>query len=413
MAADGASIARNQAHTFLALWATLVPYLQTDRMLPARLDRQLRLHRQFGSRDRRLYRELAYTAFRYLPWVEDGLKEKSDDAVRALVWLSHDLAATRLVKSVWCEGWPLPAPAIAEKQRRLQTQASSLPVSRPLLPEWFRGECPEAFHPPLGDILQTRSPLWIRVQTDDVDGLAAEFRAQGWTWRQSVVQADAWRIDGEKDVTDSEAFRKGAFEVQDLGSQLVLESIDVPVGSRWLDACAGAGGKTLQLARRVGSEGHVTADDLRPAPLEELRRRAERGGLRNVSVGDDGRELFDGVLIDAPCSGTGTWRRSPHLKTSTNHEGVVRSAVAQTDLLETYAPRLHLGGRLVYATCSLCRTENEDVVNGFLESHSDYRADRPIHEFGYRRARDETGLTIDPAGHDSDGFYVACLQRVS
>ena len=198
--------------------------------------------------------------------------------------------------------------------------------------------------------------------------------------------------------------------MQDLGSQLLLETVGLEAGGRWLDACAGAGGKTLQLARLLGPDGNVEAHDIRPAALAELEKRAARAGLTNIRTtsvphADD----YDGVLVDAPCSGSGTWRRSPHLKWTTAPALVAERAALQATLLTRFAANVRPGGRLLYATCSLSPQENERVVATFLAAHAAFHPEPFARTFGFS-LRDGT-LTILPARHNTDGFYVASLRR--
>ena len=148
-----------------------------------------------------------------------------------------------------------------------------------------------------------------------------EFSARGWAWRRSEILPSAVEVRAEADVTDTEAYRHGLFEVQDLGSQMILASVGVEPGGRWLDACAGAGGKTLQLAALLGPGRQIVAHDIRPAALAELELRAQRAGAAvaaAITATDQPTGRFDGVLVDAPCSGSGTWRRAPHLKWTTD-----------------------------------------------------------------------------------------------
>ena len=199
--------------------------------------------------------------------------------------------------------------------------------------------------------------------------------------------------------------------MQDLGSQLLLETLGLGPGGRWLDACAGAGGKTLQLARLVGPTGTVVAHDIRRAALDELGVRAARARLGNVrpTLQPPGAGDFDGVLVDAPCSGSGTWRRSPHLKWTTTPALVTERAALQTQLLANFAPCVRRGGRLIYATCSLSPEENSRVVTAFLNTHAGFHPEPFARTFGF--APNNGGLTLLPARHDTDGFFVASLRR--
>ncbi len=236
----------------------------------------------------------------------------------------------------------------------------------------FNQECPPDFGRADYDALTSRAPLWIRLQTSDPQAVADEFLQRGWTWEVSKALPEAWRLGTEVDVESTQAFLRGQFEVQDIGSQWVLHQACPHKGEHWLDACAGAGGKTLQLARLVGPEGTVIAHDTRPAALTELHSRVSRARLGNVRSVYEVSGSFDGVLVDAPCSGTGTWRRAPHLKWSTHPSTLTEMSQLQSDILRRFAPTVKPGGRLVYATCSLARSENEAVVTHFLQHHPEF-----------------------------------------
>jgi len=398
------SIAANQQRTFLRLLAALQPHWRRDRALPARIQNLLTRDRAFGSRDRRLYRELIYTTLRHLPWIEPYLGSDPAEAVRRVAWLAADLPATAPFRAAFASGHP----------------PSGDPVE--LLPAWFQSHCPDAFTSAESAALLRRAPLWLRLQTDarGAEDVGAEFVSRGWTWDRSTVLPDAIRLHGEVDVTATEAWRAGRIEVQDLGSQLILETIGIAPGGRWLDACAGAGGKTLQLARLLGPHGAVDATDIRAAALEELRTRAQRA-LTTAAADDDRpaairilptrppETAYDGVLVDAPCSGSGTWRRSPHLKWTTTDADIQSASTLQRTLLGQFSQRVQPGGRLVYATCSLSSGENEAVVADFLATHADFEPVPFARTFGAQPRG--AGLLILPSRHDTDGFFVASLRR--
>jgi 16S rRNA (cytosine967-C5)-methyltransferase len=407
-------IADNQGRTFLRLLAEFRPHLRTDRNLPARIQQRLAKEKRFGSRDRRLYRELTYTAIRHLPWIETLLARSEEDALRAVVWLAVEDPATRPLKQGLPADWP-PHPAT------VAAKAAHLGVTESLLPEWFRPHCPAAFESPEIDVLNTRAPLWLRLQIDDPRSVFEEFTFRQWTWKPAAIIG---RADGlssavtaieaftQSDLTKTDAYERGEFEVQDLGSQLLLEAVGPALGSRWLDACAGAGGKTLQLARLVGPTGHVDAIDPRTNALAELKLRANRAHLSQITVRQHPPApdaLYDGVLVDAPCSGTGTWRRFPQLKWSTTEADITAAAQKQREILARYASHVRPGGLLVYATCSLSHLENDDVVADFLAAHSEFSAAPFAHTFGASASKN--GLTLLPSLHNTDGYFVAALRR--
>lgn len=414
MAALPSHIAHAQAEVFRELWRQLSPAAAVDRAFPARLERRLRQDRRFGSRDRRLYREFTYTALRYRSWLPEAGDALDDPTLAALIWLAADLPATRPLKQALTSDWPEPGPSVAARAAVLQ--ARGIPgAGRCLLPEWFRTECPAAFQSPLYDTLAQRAPLWLRLQTDDSERVATEFHGRGWSFTPSADLPSAWRVDGEVDVTASDAFADGFIEVQDLGSQWIVEQLPLSAGERWLDACAGAGGKSLSLARRLGAAGRVFAHDIRPEALLELEARARRAGLRTITITPSPARFatggLDGVLIDAPCSGTGTWRRAPHLKWSTTPEEIAAHARRQTDLLERYHSLVRPGGLLVYATCSLARTENEAVIEGFRSRHPDFHPPSEPLRVLPRALPAAGGHTLLPSLYDTDGFYAAVLRR--
>ena len=397
------SVASSQRQVYLRLLAPLRLRWHRELDLPAQIQRLLAGERAFGSRDRRLYRELIYTTLRYLPWVEPWLDRDPDRAAKIVAWLAAETRDTAAYRAAHCADWPV-VNSLADRTAFLEADSSAL------LPAWFRDECPEAFAPAELEAQLARAPLWLRLQTDDHDAVAAEFASKGWRVQPSALLPSAWRVRDEADVTQSAAYTGGSVEIQDLGSQLVLESVGPAPGGRWLDACAGAGGKSLQLARLLGAAGRVEAHDIRPAALAELHRRAARAGIRNVhttarpSLGD-----YDGVLVDAPCSGSGTWRRAPHLKWATTPRLIAERAELQQTLLARFAGGVRPGGLLVYATCSLCRQENTAVVSAFLASHADFAPAPFARTFEFEPG--PAGLTILPARHDTDGFFVGALRR--
>jgi 16S rRNA (cytosine967-C5)-methyltransferase len=351
--------------------------------------------RRLGSRDRRLYRELIYATLRYLPWIEPLIDTDPAEAARRAAWLAGDSPAARPFRDAVAGGLPEVPEGVDEKAGILSADAGLLS------PEWLRAECPAALSPPLREALLSRAPLWLRLQTDDPGAVFREFDALGWEWRASALCAGAVRLPHGCDVAKTRAFASGRVEVQDIGSQLILVGAGVDPGGHWLDACAGAGGKTLQLASLLGDGGRVTARDTRRSALDALSERAARAGLgERIRIGDpaDAPDGFDAVLVDAPCTGSGTWRRAPHLRWVTTPAGVSGAAALQLQLLRENAPRVRPGGRLVYATCSLCRSENESVAAAFLRGGDGFEPEIE-------------GRPLLPQAHDGDGFFLASFRR--
>jgi len=222
-------------------------------------------------------------------------------------------------------------------------------------------------------------------------------------------------------IEDSEAFRQGVIEVQDAGSQLACSAVGARAGQTILDLCAGAGGKTLALAAAVGEGGRVIASDTDRARLSRLAPRAVRAGAEAIvetRLLDPGREAealvdlegrCDAVLVDAPCSGTGTWRRNPESRWRIDPGEIERYAAAQARLLDLASRYVRPGGRLVFVTCSLLDTEGPERIADFLAGHDSWAPEPPGLPAG--RVRGD-GLRLTPHHDGTDGFFVARLSQL-
>ena len=220
-------------------------------------------------------------------------------------------------------------------------------------------------------------------------------------------------------------FKSGAIEVQDEGSQLAALLADARPGMRIVDFCAGAGGKTLALAAAMKNRGHLVACDVSAKRLERATQRLRRAGASIVqrvplqSARDKWvkkhASSFDRVFVDAPCTGTGTWRRNPDAKWRLKPKDLDELIALQAEILDSAQRLVKPGGRLVYATCSLLREEDEDHIAKFLASHADF-APLPVAAIWAETMEGECpargdGLRLTPARHGTDGFFVAVMER--
>jgi 16S rRNA (cytosine967-C5)-methyltransferase len=277
----------------------------------------------------------------------------------------------------------------------------------------------------LASAMNGRAPMCVRANTVKVsrEELVTRLAEEGVVATPTRLSPVGLVFETRVNAFGLSAFREGLFEVMDEGSQLVAEVTAPPPRGRVADACAGAGGKSLALAALLDNQGRILALDRNGKKLEELRRRARRAGLSNLAA----RELeagalppeaklgaWDRVLVDAPCSGLGTLRRNPEARWRLSPAAVDAYPPDQLALLVTYAPLVAKGGRLVYATCSLLREENDGVVERFLRERPDFVV-MPIKEiWGKQRAAevgDGTFLRLLPHVHDTDGFFAAVLRR--
>jgi 16S rRNA (cytosine967-C5)-methyltransferase len=404
------NIAANQQRLFLEFLAELRPHIRRDSSLPRRIKEIFGRNRSIGSRDRKLYRELVYTYLRFLPWIDPLLDSDPTTAAKITAWLAPELKPTSAYRTAHCSDWPLVPDSLAAKAAFLSSQLSTFNFQpSTLLPSWFEEHCPAAFESPHLDAINSRASVWVRLQCNDHSLVLDEFRAQNWAFTVSPEFPDALSLPPNAEVANTDAYRRGFIEIQDLGSQLVLTHAAIAPSGRWLDACAGAGGKTLQLARLLGAEGHVDATDIRVEILDELDDRAKRARLTNITIVRTPADSYDGILVDAPCSGSGTWRRQPHLKWYVKPETITVFAQTQLEILSATAPRVKSGGLLIYATCSLSHHENHDVVAAFLQSHPNFKPEAPVKNYGSEF--DGLGTSVLPGTLNTDGFYVALLRR--
>jgi len=274
----------------------------------------------------------------------------------------------------------------------------------------------------LAAALNVRAPLTVRANLlkNTRDELIATLRAEGSLVVATKISPWGVTLTGRTNVFALRAFKAGLFEVQDEGSQLIALACEARPGQLVVDACAGAGGKTLALACEMHNKGRLIACDRDLRRLDELRPRARRNGVHNwearaVQESSDARvadlaSQADVVLIDAPCSGLGALRRNPDARWRLDAAEVATFPPRQSQILERYARLVKPGGRLVYATCSINRAENEDVRAGFLAQHASEFMPVPALPAELRLPGDEVQLL--PHKHGTDGFYIAAFRRL-
>lgn len=355
-----------------------------------------RTRRYAGSKDRRAVRELVYRAIRAC-----GPLPASGRA--AMLRLAGEDAAIAPLFDGSLHG---PAAVSADE-----------PVAEGgLAPGWLVQEL--AASGITGDEAQAlldRAPLDIRVNILKADRATIEL-----PFETKLTDApQGLRIEPGVSVESLDAFRQGLFEVQDTGSQLACLAVGAMPGEIVLDLCAGAGGKTLSLAAEMGNQGRLVASDTDRNRLTRLAPRAARAGagLIEMRLLNPGQELeilldlvgsCDAVLVDAPCSGTGTWRRNPEARWRLTPKRLARFGAVQSRLLDLAQAFVRPGGRLVYVTCSLLDTEGADQVQAFLARNDGWAADPVDLPLGRPRG---AGWRLAPFHDGTDGFFIARLTR--
>ncbi|MFG1431393.1 RsmB/NOP family class I SAM-dependent RNA methyltransferase [Xanthobacter sp. V2C-8] len=397
-----------------------------------------RAHRDLGEADRGRISELLYALLRHyarLGWWLAKHGRPDTPRNRLLAWLALDGGKTPdQVQGLFNGGRFAPA-ILKDHERALLVKLQGCAIDHPAMPDDVRFECPSWAAAPLRrrfqdsfgremDALLTAAPLDLRVNPikSTREAMLRALRDLGLEAEMSSMAPYGIRVHERPSLARLTMLKSGEVEIQDEGSQLVAMVVDARPGERVVDFCAGAGGKTLAIAAQMANKGHVIACDVLATRLKRAAERFRRAGLHNIETRPLTSETdrwvkrhkggFDRVLVDAPCSGTGTWRRNPDARWRVLGPGLENLLPLQARILASAARLVKPGGRLVYATCSMLAEENEEQVAAFLAAHPAFHV-VPLREV----APQLTGsahpdyLALTPAQHDMDGFFAAVMQR--
>ncbi len=395
--------------------------------------------------------------FRSRRFIGSGDRRAVSDRVWAVLrarrrlgwWIAPSIATPRLLvaASLLLEGWTLSgvrgaysggqfaASGLERPENNVLEKIAGHSLDHPSMPDAVRMEVPDWVLPRLvarfgaslpAEMAALAKPAPLDIRANALKGDRAQARAalaeEGWDAQPTAFSPWGLRIDGRRPVTTGPAFMSGLIEIQDEGSQLVAVLTGAEPGMRVVDWCAGAGGKTLALAAMMQNRGQIIACDVSAPRLEGAVRRLRRAGVHNVErhltqSGDKWLKrragTFDRVLVDAPCTGTGTWRRNPDARLRLTERDLAELVPKQAGILDIAQSLVRKGGRLVYATCSLLEEENEAQVSGFLSRNPDFTVvplwrawslDSPVPNGG-------DFLSLTPARHGTDGFFAAVLER--
>lgn len=435
--------ALSYANTILVLFTQVMEKKQpADRVV----GEYFRVNKKHGSKDRRVIRESLFALFRWWGWLNKFLTHTGNGTstvnTGTQAWFTMLTLNARLESHSWepfIAAWTgfsgqekvlsldvdTPLETVSAKCDWLTSQFPALSFTTDdLVPEWFWQTCPiqdAEQRLAMVEILSSRPPIWARVQNIDTSEAIEKLAKLDIAATASEYFSDSISL-GHKSINlnGMSLYRDGELEIQDLGSQVVGQICNPAADDNWWDTCSGAGGKSLQLrslmlAKNKQARGTIIASDVRRKPLEELAKRAKRAGFKGITASpwksDDlpvPHHHFDGVLVDAPCSCTGTWRRNPDMRWIDGIAAVQDKPDLQLDILSRSSQAVKNGGALVYATCSLSPLENEDVVNAFLAKHADFTLEITSHPF--------TGVEacmhlVVPYQADTDGMFVARMKR--
>ncbi|RWM18906.1 MAG: RsmB/NOP family class I SAM-dependent RNA methyltransferase [Mesorhizobium sp.] len=398
-----------------------------------------RARRYIHDSDRGRILELLYALLRHhgrLGWWLARHGREDTTRNRLLAWLTLKEGKTPDQIDRLFNGAKFAPPMLTDHEHALLVKLRGCTIGHPDMPEEVRLECPswaadplrrrfeEAFGREMAALL-TPAPLDLRVNPikSTREAMLRAMKDLGLRAEASAMAPYGIRVLERPSLASLPMLRTGEVEVQDEGSQLVAMLVDARPGQRVVDFCAGAGGKTLAIAAQMKNKGHVVACDVMEGRLKRGAERFRQAGLHNIETrllaGETDRWVkrhkggFDRVLVDAPCSGTGTWRRNPDARwRSPEEQGLDKLVSLQARILASAARLVKPGGRLVYATCSMLPEENEDQVAAFLAAYPAFRA-VPLSEAAPQlTASAHTDyLSLTPARNDTDGFFAAVMQR--
>ena len=284
---------------------------------------------------------------------------------------------------------------------------------RQAVPDWTPGQMD--YSPEWLRALQQAPRLWLRARPGQAGALAKALGAPSQT--RPGPLADALEYLGTEDLFRTPQFHTGAMELQDINSQAVAWMCDPQPGETWWDACAGEGGKTLHLSDRMQNQGMIWATDRAAWRLARLKRRAARARVFNyrAAAWDGAARLptktkFDGVLVDAPCSGLGTWQRNPHARWTTTPEDIQELSQLQLDLLVHAAAAVKPGGKLIYAVCTLTFSETLEVAAAFRQRLPDWQPLSLINPFTPSQPP-APQWSFWPQHHGGNGMFVAAWKK--
>lgn len=406
--------------------------LATGRPADRVFDNWARSNRFAGSKDRAAIGEIVFAVLRRRAELRAacGSDEPRLLAFAALLLLDGKPLAE--IEALADSGRHAPAPLVEEE--RVALEAAALPGAdapphiRLNYPEFLQSEFERAFGPRLETEMTAmleRAPTDLRVNSlkSSRDKALAALAEAGITAEPCAHSPWSLRLLTRANLPGLALYREGAVEIQDEGSQLACLLSGAKPGDQVVDLCAGGGGKSLALAAMMGNRGQIYACDIDGRRLAGLVPRAERAGIRDLQTrvlgsytpaGPDAdlAELegrADLVFVDAPCSGSGAWRRSPDARWRLTPDMLAGYRAAQDEVLARGARLVRLGGALAYVTCSLLPSENEDRIAAFLSAHPGFAEERPA--FPGLPEGAGPGLRLSPASSGTDGFFIALLRR--
>lgn len=382
---DGSSLPPRDPMRWLALATAIVEQSSRERPADAVLRQQLRNAGGLSNEEAAQVSQAVFSFFRWRGWLDESLKLESQ--IRSALELTAEFAMN--------------PQSFRDADLLTRTLPAWVNDCVPVTAAWLR-------------TIQAEPPLWLRVKPGRAKALA---QVLGHT--RTCPLHDALAYAGEEDLFRRPEFHAGEFEIQDVASQAVGIVCGAQPGETWWDACAGEGGKTLHLSAQMQGKGMIWASDRAEWRLKKLKHRTARAKCFNyrAALWDGGAKLptktrFDGVLLDAPCTGLGTWQRNPHARWTATPDDVRELAVVQAQLLNHVAPSVKPGGKLIYSVCTLTRAETEEVAAAFQAAHPEFTP-LPVANPFQTHKPPQPQLSLWPQVTGGGGMFIAAWLRSS
>ncbi len=393
---------------FIGITETLNNVFFNNKYADRELEKTLKSNPKWGSKDRGFIAETVYDTVRWKRMIEASMgKDVSPENLWEFVGTWFLLQDEKL--PIWEEFKRLSQKEILKRNHAATDKNFAV---RESIPQWMYDlgckELGEKQWQKEIEAMNIPAPTIIRTNTLKIErkSLKNELRQERIDTEVLSKYPDALQLVEKTNVFRTDAFKNGWFEIQDAGSQLISPYLNVEPGMRVVDACAGAGGKTLHLAALMQNKGQIYALDIHEWKLLELKKRAKRAGAQNIQtkIIDSTKVIkkmentADRLLIDAPCSGLGVLSRNPDSKWKLSEDFIENIRKEQEKILHDYSKIVKSGGAMVYATCSILPSENQNQVEKFLKNHP---------EFKFVREKQ-----ILPSQSGFDGFYMAYLEKI-
>jgi 16S rRNA (cytosine967-C5)-methyltransferase len=398
------------------------------------LSKIFKLRKEIGSRDRRLINDLIFSSYRWKGWLNQFGKLNQEEIFALALFLDgkKDYEICRYwgenLDKVFNEINTFDFSQNLEEKLKIFSNDNNSKVNydfiKDLFPSWFFEKslflvdivANPKFFLDFATTIQTRSPLWIRSSLKNRNRFSSTLEKANVSFIEHPFIKSALAITTNINLNIIKEIKSIPHETQDLSSQAVGLICSPKSNEKWLDACAGSGGKTMHLAHLSGGKGEIVAYDVRKNMLKKIKTRSKKWRLKNISIIENPKKIseefpigFDGVLVDAPCSGVGTWRRNPDARWRLGRSEINSYSELQYEILTEMSSRVRVGGVLVYSVCTLTKLETGDCINRFLKNYKAFK----LLPFSNPITKEQTDGTLEiwPQTNNCDGMFVVKMQK--